>query len=121
MGVLGAYSDSEIQGRLRRLADELDRLANSDAVPRPTPSNAGHRLRSSLLRKTIEQVLKDFPGPMRSRDIHAAVEDRLNRPVPPSSIKCWLAKNARGHNARLVRLARGRYCLRVDCIAGASS
>jgi outer membrane biogenesis lipoprotein LolB len=41
----------------------------------------------------------------------AEVEDLLGMPVPVSSIKNWLAMNAQGDGARLVRLARGRYRL----------
>jgi hypothetical protein len=51
---------------------------------------------------------------MRARDIHAEVEDLLDRSVPVSSVKNWLARQAQGENPRLVRLDRGRYRLGVS-------
>lgn len=51
---------------------------------------------------------------MRVCDIHAEVEDLLGVPVPPSSVKNWLAKHAQGKNAQFVRLGRGRYLAAVD-------
>ena len=55
---------------------------------------------------------------MRARDIHAEVEELLDRSVPASSVKNWLAKNAQGEHSRVVRLDRGRYQVisRVDQI-----
>ncbi len=50
---------------------------------------------------------------MRMCEIHATVEALLGEPVPRSTIKNCLANNSRGHRARLVRLARGRYGLRA--------
>jgi hypothetical protein len=110
MGLLGAYSNPEIQGRLRQLAGKLDRLAASDATPHPSGRH-DRRLRGGLVPKAIEQVLAEAPGPMRARDIHAAVEDLLNRSIPASTVKCWLAKSTQGEHPRLVRLGRGRYRL----------
>jgi hypothetical protein len=110
MGLLGAYSNPEIQGRLRQLAEKLDRLAASDAVQSPSTRH-DRRLRGGLMPRAIKQVLTEAPGPMRARDIHAAVEDLLNRPIPSSTVKCWLAKSIQGEQPRLVRLGRGRYRL----------
>jgi hypothetical protein len=110
MGLLGCYSNPEIQGRLRRLSEKLDRLAVSKAVPQRSARN-DRRLRGGLVPKAIEQVLNQAAGPMRARDIHAEVEDLLGRSVPVSSVKNWLAKHAYGETPRLVRLDRGRYRL----------
>jgi hypothetical protein len=110
MGLLGAYSHPDIPGRLRHLADKLAHLAASDAAPRPSARN-DQQLRNGLVPRAIKQVLTEAPGPMRARDIHAAVEDLLNRSVPSSSVKCWLATNVQGERPQLVRLGRGRYRL----------
>jgi hypothetical protein len=92
------------------LSDKLERLAASDAVPRPS-GRQDQRLRSGLVPQAIERVLREALGPLRARDIHVEVEDVLGRSVPASSVKNWLAKNARDDDARLVRLGRGRYWL----------
>ena len=110
MGLLGSYSNPEIQGRLRRLSDKLERLAASDAAPRPS-GRRDQRLRGGLVPDAIERVLIEAHGPMRAHDIHAEVEGALGRTVPASSVKNWLAKHALGEKPRLVRLDRGRYRL----------
>lgn len=76
MGLLGCYSNPEIQGRLRRLSDKLERLAASDAAPRPS-SRRDRKLRGGLVPKAIASVLADSNRPMRARDIHVEVEELL--------------------------------------------
>lgn len=110
MGLLGCYSNPEIQGRVRQLSEKLDRLAASNAVPRPSTRH-DRRLRGGMVPEAIEQVLSRAAGSMRARDIHAEVEDVLGRSVPVSSVKNWLAKHVQGEKPRLVRLDRGRYRL----------
>ncbi len=110
MGLLGAYSNPEIQGRLRQLSEKLDRLAASKAAPRHG-GRQDRRLRSGLVPKAIEQVLHEAICPVRARDIHAEVEQLLGRPVPISSVKNWLAKQAQGGEPQVVRLGRGWYWL----------
>jgi predicted transcriptional regulator len=113
MGLLGCYSNPEIQGRLRQLSEKLDRLAASNAAPHPS-ARRDQRLRGGLVPQAIERVLSQAAGPMRACDIHAAVEDLLDRSVPVSSVKNWLARQALGEKPRLVRLDRGRYRLAVS-------
>jgi hypothetical protein len=110
MGLLGCYSNPEIQGRLRRLSEKLERLAASDAAPRLS-SRRDRKLRSGLVPKAIERVLVASGKPMRARDIHAEVEELLGVSVPASSVKNWLAKQVRDRQPQVVRLERGRYRL----------
>lgn len=110
MGLLGAYSNPEIQGRLRQLSEKLDRLAASNAAPRPSARH-DRRLRGGLVPQAIERVLSQAAGPMRACDIHAEVEDLLGRSVPVSSVKNWLARQVQDQRSRVVRLDRGRYRL----------
>lgn len=110
MGLLGTYSNPEIQARLRRLAEALDRLAASEDPARPS-MRQGRKLRNGLVPRAIQQVLADASVPMRACDIHGAVEDLLGCSVPVSSINCWLTKSIRGGHPDLVRLGRGRYRL----------
>jgi hypothetical protein len=111
MGLLGSYSNSQVRERLRQLSEKLDRLAASNAAPRPS-GRRDQRLRGGLVPKAIDRVLREATGPMRARDIHAEVEGVLGQQVPVSSVKNWLAKDAQGHQSRVVRLDRGRYRLR---------
>jgi hypothetical protein len=104
----GAYSNPGLRARLRRLSEKLDGLAASDA-PRSPSHRQDRRLRNGLLADAIGRILIEAVEPMRARDIHAAVEDRLGYPVSFSSIKNWLATQVRGEHAPLVRLGRGRY------------
>jgi hypothetical protein len=55
IGLLRCYSNSEVQERLRRLAEKLERLAGSDAAPR-TSVRHDQRLRSGVVPKAIEGV-----------------------------------------------------------------
>jgi hypothetical protein len=110
MGLLGCYSNHEIQERLRQLSEKLDRLAASNAAPR-TSARRDRRLRGGLVPQAVVSVLRDAYGPMRVRDIHADVEERLGRTVPASSVKNWLAKQVVSEASRVVRLDRGRYRL----------
>ena len=110
MGLLGSYSNPEIQGRLRRLSEKLDRLAASGAAPRPS-ARRDRKLRGGLVPKAIERVLGESGGPMRARDIHAEVEELLGMSVPASSVKNWLAKQIQDQQLQVVRLGRGRYRL----------
>jgi hypothetical protein len=110
MGLLGCYSNPEIQGRLRHLSDKLDRLVASNAAPRPS-ARQDRRLRGGLVPEAIERVLVDSRKPMRVRDVHADVEELLGVSVPASSVKNWLAKQVQDQRPRVVRLGRGRYRL----------
>jgi hypothetical protein len=110
MGLLGSYSNPDVQRRLRRMSEELDRLAASEDEPEPT-RRLDRKLRNGVVPRAIKRVLAEALEPMPVRDIHVAVEARLGIPVPASSVNAWLSQNARGTRPRCVRLARGRYRL----------
>ncbi len=110
MGLLGAYSDHEIQGRLRQLSEKLDQVAASDTKPHRS-GRSDRRLRSGLIPKAIMRVLTDPVQPMQVCDIHAAVEDVLGQSVSLGSVKSWLCKHSHGERPLFVRLERGRYGL----------
>ena len=110
MGLLGSYSNPEIQGRLRRLAAEVDRFTAQIGGPRPT-RRQDRKLRNGLVPRAIQCVLAEAGEPMRVQDVYAAVEDRLGMPVPKSSVNAWLSQNAKGEKPLIVRLGHGRYRL----------
>lgn len=113
MGLLGCYSNPEIQERLRRLSEKLERLAASNATPRPS-ARVDRRLRCGLVPKAIMRVLSESVEPMRVRDIHTEVEALLGQTVSPSAVKNWLARHAQGDQAVFVRLGRGRYLVATN-------
>lgn len=110
MGLLGSYSNPEIQKRLRRLSEELDRLAASPGQPQPS-GRPDRKLRNGLVPRAIQQVLAEVGEPMRVRDIYVAVEDRLGIAVPKSSVNVWLSQSTKGPLPQVVRLGHGRYQL----------
>lgn len=110
MGLLGCYSNQEIQGRLRQLSEKLERLAASNASPRPS-ARIDRRLRCGLVPKAIVQILSESADPMRVRDIHAEVEALLGQAVSSSAVKNWLARHTQGGQVLFIRLERGRYRL----------
>jgi len=108
MGVLGAYSNPGTQERLRRVAEKLDRLAASDAIPRAS-ARAERQLRGGLVPNAITRVLCESAAPMRVREIQARVEGLLCRPVSRSSVKNALARHVQAERALVVRQSRGLY------------
>lgn len=108
MGVLGAYSNHDAQERLRRLAEKLGRLAAADASPRPS-MRRDRRLRSGLLPDAIMRVLNESVEPVRVSEVHVLVELMLDQRVSKSAVKTWLARQAVGDQALVMRLDRGRY------------
>lgn len=90
--------------------------ARSAAVRSVCPSKGRtvgtrHR-RAGWIVEAIVRVLKDQGGPMQAKEVHAAVETLLGKPVRWSSVKAALAANVGGASPRFVRVAKGRYALR---------
>jgi hypothetical protein len=64
--------------------------------------------------KAVTEVLEAAREPMRTRKIHAAVEELVGEPVPWSSVKNCLASDVGGKSPRFERVGRGRYRLASD-------
>jgi hypothetical protein len=62
----------------------------------------------------IIEVLEAAGEPMRTRKIHAAVEELVGEPVSWSSVKNCLASDVGGKSPRFERVGRGRYRLASD-------
>jgi hypothetical protein len=111
MDLLGRYSNHDLQGSLRRLAGKLAAVRASGG-PRRRPVACRQRARRpGWVLKAVVQVLAGRGEPMRAKDIHAAVEALVGKPVPRSSVKGALADHASGSSRRFVRVSRGRYVL----------
>ena len=70
---------------------------------------AQHR-RHDWVVEAIIRVLEDHE-PMQAKEVHAAVEALLGKPVRWASVKAALAGNVAGPSPRFVRVAPGRYAL----------
>jgi hypothetical protein len=77
MGLLRAYSNHDVQVRLRQLSEKLDQVVASSAERRVS-ARSDRRLRGGLVPKAIERILGEAGEPMRACNIHAAV-DRVAR------------------------------------------
>ena len=77
-------------------------MLNPKAPRSPTP-------KVGAVIDTISAVLEHAEQPMRARDIHAAAEELLGRPVKWTSVKATLAGHACGPRPRFQRTDYGRY------------
>ncbi len=111
MGLLGHYSNHDLQGSLRRLAGKLASVRANGGPPRRPVACRRRPRRPGWVLKAVVQVLTNRGESMRAKDIHAAVEVLVGESVPRSSVKGALATNVAGSSGRLVRVARGRYVL----------
>jgi hypothetical protein len=69
------------------------------------------RRKFGTVRNAIIQVLQNASTELRTRDIHARVEELLQEPVCRGSVKSYLAKGCVTNVPRFERVARGRYRL----------
>lgn len=70
------------------------------------------RPRPGEISKTIYEVLSDAPGPMRSKDVHKACEERLGRPVSISTVRSDLNVRSRGKQPKYIKVRFGVYLTR---------
>lgn len=110
MEVVGALSNQDLQGQLRRLVTTLAAIRTGGAA-RERRSCRQRPRRPGWVVKAIVKVLAEQDEPMRAKDIHAAVEALVGEPVRWSSVKQALATHVAGPSQRFVRIARGRYVL----------
>jgi hypothetical protein len=69
------------------------------------------RLRTEAIQAAVLDVLDDARTPMRPRDVHAAVERHLERPVSKDTIGSYLSVAARAAATPVVRTVPGLYIL----------
>lgn len=110
MGLLGSFSNRVIQDRLQGLAERLERLAASDAMPQPTVC-AYQRNRPGFVVQAVMRVLDQAEGPMRPQEIHEALGPALQAKVSYRGIVKCLAEQVQGSQPRVERTARGLYRL----------
>jgi len=110
MDLAGSLSNQDVQGRLRRAVKKLAAVrANGEARKRHTCRQRPRR--PGWVVKAITKVLAEQERPMRTTEIHHAVEALIGEPVAWPSVKAALASHAFGPSPRFVRIARGRYVL----------
>jgi hypothetical protein len=109
--LLAALAAHEARSGLSRLAEKLAGLRASDAQPRVITSRRLRARRPGWVLDAVREVMANQAGPMRLRNIHAAMERQLGQPVSIESVSWCLRMGARGQDPRFVRVARGRYAL----------
>jgi hypothetical protein len=110
--VLVALSPPETRWRLERLAKKLAALRASDSPPRTIRSRRRRSRRPGWVLEAVCRVLADqATGPMRTVNIHAAVEALLGETVSKASVSWVLSSHSVGPSPLFVRVARGRYVL----------
>lgn len=102
-------------GRARR-AKAVRSLCNEpDARPsRTLPPASKPAYRWGWVLGAVTEVLEAAGEPMRTRMIHAAVEELVGEPVSWSSVKNCLVSDVGGKAPRFERVGRGRYRLALD-------
>ena len=112
MGLVGSLWNPELQARLQRICEHIARQGASDK-PSATHSPAQFkRRRMGLIRDAIAAVLAEHREGMLMRDIRTAVAGRLDEPIPSSSIRSCLSREASSRSGAFERLGRGCYRLR---------
>ncbi|MHB1468659.1 MAG: hypothetical protein ACYCX7_05840 [Solirubrobacteraceae bacterium] len=106
MELVGTYSNSESEARLRRLVQAVERL-KLDAEPPPLPEL---RPPQGQVLRVIKTVLASFPDGLRTVEIWRLVQAELGRNVPYSTIKDALSSNL-GERGCFERLRHGVYRL----------
>lgn len=71
-----------------------------------------------MIRDAIASVLAEHRDGLRVRDIAAAVVTRLDKPVPFSSIKSCLWREAQSNSGTFQKVGRGRYRIRLEAVSG---
>lgn len=112
MGLVGSLWNPDLKARLQRIHEHVARQAASgEPLARRSPPRFQRR-RVGLIRDAIAAVLSECQDEMRVREIAAAVAVRLGEPVPPSSIKSCLWREAQSDSGAFEQIGQGRYRLR---------
>lgn len=111
VGLVGSLWNPELQARLQRIHRQIARQAASGERSKPSRPRFQRR-RVGVIRNAIAAILAEHEGGLRMRDIAVAVAARFGEPLPPSSIKSCLSREAQSPLGAFERIDRGRYRLR---------
>lgn len=107
MELNGALSNRESPARLKNVAAYHSRLvARATVTPasaRPVPPGP------SPVLETVIGVLEAAGKPMQAREIHAAAQELLGKPLLWRSVRSCLATNVGTRASRFERVGPGRY------------
>ena len=107
MELNGALSNPRLQVELPPLAS-LHAQVGLRGWPTKMPRRA-LGFRQGTVPEAVTEVLRIANGPMRARDVRAAVEAALGTPIPASSVNEALSTHAREADLRFRRVAYGVY------------
>lgn len=110
MRLIGALSKQGVQNRLTRLNAQRERILREESS-QPRPKKAVS-LRCGAIQQAVFGVLESTNQSMAVKEIHAAVEVRLDRAISKNSVYWCLSTGAKGASPRIERVATGCYRLR---------
>ena len=102
MDLTGQYSNPA--GPLKALLE-----AASEGYRRPVPPSRSLPPGRRLGAIAIRSVLSNADGPIGPRDVHASVEERLERSVSYDNVRKVLSAAARDASSDIARKQRGQY------------
>lgn len=111
MGLVGSLWNPDLQVRLQRIHERVARQGASDELSAQRRPRFKRR-RVGQIRDVMADVLDEQKDGLRMREIAAAVAARLGEPIPPSTIKSCLSREAQSASGAFERIGRGRYRLR---------
>jgi hypothetical protein len=112
MALVGSLWNPDVRSQLQRIHKHIARhAASGEASARRLPPRFQRRW-AGIIRDAIAAVLAEQPEGLRMRDIACVVAKRLGEPVPLSSIKSCLSREAQSTSGVFERIGRGRYGLR---------
>jgi hypothetical protein len=112
MDLSGAFSNPRVLVELCDLSDLKLKLLSQRRPPKRFTSRIKPRTRVPIV-ATVTQVLVVLANheSVTVKDIHAACEELLGRPVSYKSLKTGLAEHCRSQKPRFVKVSRGKYRL----------
>jgi hypothetical protein len=110
--LLGSLWNPDLQARLQRIHERLERQAAAGARAAKSPPPQFKRRRMGAIGDVIAAVLTEHPSGLRVREIAAAAAARLDDSISESTVKTCLWREARRTSGRFERIGRGCYRLR---------
>jgi CHASE2 domain-containing sensor protein len=117
MGLVGSLWNRELQARLQRIHQCIARQAASGEPSARRSPPTFKRRRVGQIRDTIVAILAEQKNGLRMRDIAVFAAAKLGEPIPPSTIKACLLREAEKPSGAFERISRGRYRLRQADLA----
>jgi hypothetical protein len=107
MELNGALWNPDLRGRLAKLAALHEQLATRDRTGEAASRSL--RRRQGAVLESVTAIVEQAAGPIRVREVHAAVERLFGEAVPLSSVSEALSTHTIGTDRRFRRVRYGIY------------